>query len=393
MGPRCDPRKASFDPAQSKLSQARRASPYPRLLVAEAIVAVAWFDQAKYFDGARKGESRVSVEIRFAHLSDWHATTLVGGGRALLRPKRISGWASWRFSRRYRHSLEILEAAIRDVHQQSVDRVLVSGDLTHVSLESEFRSASKQLSKLGSPEKVFLIPGNHDCYVPIAPERSWDHWAGYLLGTRLDELDSDLREWVATEACATNAATQSRAPRHMDYPTLRTHGRLAIVGLCSAIPVPIFRARGELGATQIHRLEKLLSVLHDKGYARVVMLHHPVVAEDEGTRRALSDAADLRAVLERQGAELVLHGHKHRRRIHTLDGPSGRVPIIGVPSTSEVGSRADKRAQYHLYTLRSEDLGNGFSLDAKVRGYDAAVGEFVPIDDELFSPAPDSDLA
>ena len=39
-------------------------------------------------------------EIRFAHLSDWHATTLAGGGLDRFRGKRISGWASWVLNRR-----------------------------------------------------------------------------------------------------------------------------------------------------------------------------------------------------------------------------------------------------------------------------------------------------
>jgi 3',5'-cyclic AMP phosphodiesterase CpdA len=326
----------------------------------------------------------MTAEIRFAHLSDWHATTLVGGGRGLLRVKRMAGWVSWRFNRRHRHSREILEAAIRDVHEQSVDRILVTGDLTHVSLESEFRSAVGQLEMLGSPDKVFLIPGNHDCYVPIEPERSWDHWASYLLGTRRSELDASLAGCVVPKASASNDSEAKPAPRHQDYPTLRVQGRLAVIGLCSAIPTPVLRARGELGATQLDRLEGLLEVLREQGYARVVMLHHPVIATDESARRALVDAAELRAVLERQGADLVLHGHKHRRRVHLLEGRHNDVPIIGVPSSSEVGSQPDKRAQYHVYRLRADDSSTGFQLDAEIRGYDPDSGSFIRVEESLF---------
>ncbi len=44
----------------------------------------------------------------------------------------------------------------------------VTGDLTHISLPAEFQVARTQLERLGSPDQVFLIPGNHDCYVPSA---------------------------------------------------------------------------------------------------------------------------------------------------------------------------------------------------------------------------------
>jgi hypothetical protein len=213
--------------------------------------------------------------------------------------------------------------------------------------------------------------------VPVEPERSWDHWASYLLGTSRSELHASLAGCVVPKATASIDSAAQRAPRHEDYPTLRIHGRLALIGLCSAIPVPVLRARGELGAAQLDRLEGLLEALREQGYARVVMLHHPVIATDESARRALVDAAQLRAILERQGADLVLHGHKHRRRVHLLEGRHNPVPIVGVPSSSEVGSQPDKRAQYHLYRLRTDESSGRFELDAEIRGYDRDSGSFV----------------
>jgi hypothetical protein len=114
------------------------------------------------------------------------------------------------------------------------------------------------------------------------------------------------------------------------------------------------------------------------------MLHHPVIATDESARRALVDAPQLRAILERQGADLVLHGHKHRRRVQLLEGRHNDVPIIGVPSSSEVGSKPDKRAQYHLYRLRADESSGGFKLDAEIRGYDQNSGSFTHVDEALF---------
>ncbi|MGB0620760.1 MAG: metallophosphoesterase family protein [Myxococcota bacterium] len=316
-------------------------------------------------------------EIRFAHLSDWHATTLVGGGLDRFRGKRISGWASWALNRRRHHDPAILDAAIRDVHAQSVDRILVTGDLTHISLPQEFRVAAGQLARLGSPEEVFLIPGNHDCYVRTDPENAWDHWAPYLRGAASSALPS------ALAPLASPSPEDGRAPTYADYPTLRIHDRLAIIGLCSSIPTPIFVAGGELGAQQLERLEALLSATGDAGYFRVLMIHHPIAAGTEPARRALWDGEALCGVLARTGAELVLHGHKHRRRLRTVPGPRADVPIVGVPSTSEVGSQPDKQAQYHVYTVR-EEAGGAFTLGAEIRGYDAAQGAFVPVSESLF---------
>jgi 3',5'-cyclic AMP phosphodiesterase CpdA len=174
-----------------------------------------------------------------------------------------------------------------------------------------------------------------------------------------------------------------RAPTHADYPTLRVFDHLAVVGLCSAIPTPIFRAGGQLGAVQLGRLEALLAELEDRGLFRVVLIHHPVALSSEPTRRALWDAEALRGVLARRGAELVLHGHKHRRRVNRVPGPKGEIPVIGVPSSSEVGSRPEKRAQYHLYTVEWDETDRGFRLEAEVRGYDELSGAFQHVEEPL----------
>jgi len=283
----------------------------------------------------------------------------------------------------------VLRAAFRDLRARGVRRVLVTGDLTHVSLPQEFRAARGHLAELGEPEAVFLVPGNHDCYVPVPAAESWDEWAAYLRGQSRDTLAP------ALAACVVDPPARDRAPRHADYPTLRVEGRLAVVGLCSAVPTPIFRAGGRLGSAQLERLERLLVELGRIGLCRVVLVHHPVIEAMEPPRRRLEDGAALRSVLERAGASLVLHGHKHRRRVGFLAGPDGPIPVIGVPSSSEVGSRPEKRARYHVYTVeerKGDDAGSPsgrFRIAAEVRGYDAASGEFVAVDEPLvMHPAP-----
>ncbi len=315
--------------------------------------------------------------FRFAHLSDWHATTLAGGGLARFRGKRLSGFASWALRRRHHHSPAILEAAFRDVQSLAPDRILVTGDLTHVSLPAEFAVARTQLERLGPPEQVFLIPGNHDCYVPVAPALGWDRWAPYLRGHHPDEVDAELAPLL------TPPPAPGAAPRHADYPTLRIVDRVALIGLCSVIPTPIFRAGGELGALQLERLRALLDTLGRRALFRVLLIHHPVHPGGEPTRRALWDGDAFRQVLATSGAELVLHGHKHLRRVHFLDGPGKPIPALGVPSASEVGSRPERQAQYHVYAVRALGPGQGFSLSVDVRGYDPQTRRFGALPDRL----------
>ncbi len=287
-----------------------------------------------------------------AHCSDWHTTRLAPGAPGALLNKRILGWLSWHTGRRERHRPEVLEKLFEDLRGQAPDHVAVTGDLTNVALEAEFREAAELLRLLGSPEHVSLIPGNHDAYVAVAPDRGWDLWAPYL------RSDPD----------TPGAPPDGRAPRFDEYPTVRVRGPVALVGLCSALPTPWFRATGRLGAVQLERLERLLVELGERGLCRVVLLHHPPTERMVSGRRRLRDSEALRAVLQRAGAELVLHGHVHRSAFDEIEGPNGAIPAVGVRSASDVGQKPEKRAQYHLYDLETEPGSGRWKIGLRVRG-------------------------
>ena len=279
-----------------------------------------------------------------AHVSDWHTTTLVGARVRELATKRFWGWQSWQRSRRRRHRPEVLERILADVCQQSPDHVVVTGDLTNIALEQEFVEARGLLERFGTPDQVTLVPGNHDAYVSVAPDRGWDQWSPYLLSDGCDP---------------------GPAPTHGDYPTLRVRGPLAIIGLCTAHPTPLFMASGSLGEAQLARLEVVLRETRERGLTRVVALHHPPTDLEIARRRRLLDWQPLQAVVARAGAELVVHGHRHRSWLGSMPGPEGAVPIAGVRSASDVGSREGRGAQYHLYHFEP-----GRPPRLEVRGFD-----------------------
>ena len=159
---------------------------------------------------------------KLAHLSDWHATTLVGARPVELLNKRILGWLSWWRKRRHIHRPEVLRALFADVKAQAPDHVAVTGDLTNIALESEFREAARQLVELGDSSWVSLVPGNHDAYVAVPGSRAWDHWAEYLV----------------SDAVRDTGGGSLTAPTMAGFPTVRVRGPLALVGVCTAVPTP-----------------------------------------------------------------------------------------------------------------------------------------------------------
>lgn len=284
-----------------------------------------------------------------AHCSDLHATPVRVRRLGDFAGKRLLGWLSWRLRRRHHHRPEPLEALADDLARLRPDHVVVTGDLTNVACDHEFPEALAWLERLGRPEDVSVVPGNHDAYVEVPVERTWRLWSEYL-------------------GCDGSPDA---------FPTLRVREPFAIVGLSSANATPPFFASGRLGAGQLGRLERCLDELADSSLCRVVLIHHPVTADAVSRRRALDDAAELRGVLARAGAELVLHGHGHRSLFSAVEGPRGPIPVVGVRSASDASDREDKRAQYHLYAVeRADDPRRPFRITARIRGYDPAAGSF-----------------
>jgi 3',5'-cyclic AMP phosphodiesterase CpdA len=218
---------------------------------------------------------------------------------------------------------------------------VVTGDLINLSLPGEFETARSFLARLGSPERVSAIPGNHDFYVRGAEEKYLIAWRDYLSG---DEATSP------------------------HFPFLRRRGPVALVGISTAVATLPFFATGRLRGEQLARLESLLGALRQEKRFRVVLIHHPPAGERSWLRR-FEDAQAFRAVIARHGADLVLSGHDHITARNEIPGPQGPVPVIQVPSASAPFGDKHCAASYNLY--RIEGTPGGWSCEMETRGIQA----------------------
>ena len=291
-----------------------------------------------------------------AHLSDLHLSSLRGVRPRELMDKRILGYLSWRHRRRREHRSDVLDALRADLHAEHPDHFAVTGDLTHIGLPQEFREAADWLARLGPPQDVTVVPGNHDAYVREPWHRTFAQWSAYM---RSDDAGSG----------AGNAGEGDAV-----FPSLRVRGHVALIGLSTALPSAPFLATGRLGERQLARLEQLLAQTGAAGLFRIVLLHHPPGRHTVRWRKSLRDGAALRDILARQGAELTLHGHAHFSAATYLDGARARNLAIGVPSASAIGKHIDRHATYHLYRIRRE--GERWRLRVAVRAYSVADGRF-----------------
>ena len=290
--------------------------------------------------------------MRIAHVSDLHAFSLAGSGPLPFLSKRFAGLVNLSLHRRSKHPTALLDALIDDLNREELDEIVITGDLTNLALESEFRFARALLDRLKlGPKHVTVIPGNHDVYTLDALMRRPFH--SFL---------------------APYASSDSGDDR---FPFVRVRGGVAIVGLSSARPSPVPFASGSLGSEQRRRLEERLAELGRRGLFRVILIHHPPVDNRAAFFRGLRDRDELQAILRRTGAELILHGHEHRDLDDTVPGPSGPIPVSGVGSASYDHALPDRRARYHVYEIETERVG-GERLGARsVHVHDPAQERFV----------------
>ena len=272
-----------------------------------------------------------------AHLSDPHLPPLPSARLRDLAGKRALGYLNWTRNRHKYHRRDVLDALVADIQAQRPDHIAVTGDLVNLALETEFAPAAAWLESVGAPQQVTVIPGNHDAYVRATRHRFAGTFADYLRGD--------------TGAGATS------------YPFVRRRGPLALIGVSSAVPTLPLMATGRLGRAQLDALDRILAQLSAEPAFRVLLVHHPLHSNSRIKR--LTDSRQLRAVLQRRGVELVLHGHDHIHSTMWFDGPNGKIPAIGVPSASALAHRHYPSAAYNLFSI--ERNGDAWRCEQTVR--------------------------
>lgn len=245
----------------------------------------------------------------------------------------------------------MLSRLVADMRAHEPDHVAMTGDIVNLALEREYRAALRWLHSLGDVSDISFVPGNHDAYVASA----------------MPTLARSFLPWTTDDPNASGA---------FSFPYMRLRGQVALIGLNSGLPTPLFMATGRVGAEQTTQLRRLLSDAYKQRLARVVMVHHAPVLGIAPMRRMV-DAPEVRRALAEEGAELVLHGHHHKRMVNLIDSArtrtaGGRIPVIGAPSASTALTDDKHRAAYHLVSLALQNEEVAIKIEA--RGPDGKSG-------------------
>lgn len=265
------------------------------------------------------------MPLRFLHVSDIHLLDLRGVPLWRYLNKRLTGGMNLALRRRKSHNGDLFDSMVGLLKDLKVDRVVVTGDLTNLALESEFAHVAHKLDELPTPATV--IPGNHDTYTrgSVRTGRFERYLHRFMEGERVDDEP---------------------------YPFVQRFGSdVALIGVSSAIATGPFNATGAVGAGQLERLSELLAKTRAERRRRIVLIHHPVMPGVAALRHNLLDLEDFGRVIAAQGAELILHGHEHRQIEGTIPGPEQPVPVHGIASGTYLSDHPSHRAAFSIYDV------------------------------------------
>jgi 3',5'-cyclic AMP phosphodiesterase CpdA len=282
--------------------------------------------------------------VLIAHCSDLHLLSLAGARVRDFLGKRLTGGANLLLNRSGKFPVEVARALVDDINAHSPAHVVISGDLTNLAFSGEFALVGRVIAKLALPTtEITVVPGNHDYYARSTTRE--DHF------TRLLQpyLRGDLQ------------------PGPGYFPFARLRDGLAVIALTTALPTAPLMATGTVGRRQLRMAEQLLTAEACRDRFRLLVLHHAPLPLHVHWHNRLTDAAELRELLARTGAELVVHGHLHRALRQTTPGPGCEIPVVGAGSGTWIS-----RAQYNLYAIEGRRL-----VSVRTRCYDVEARRFV----------------
>ncbi len=247
--------------------------------------------------------------MRIMQLSDVHVWRYSYNPWHLIN-KRLIGLASLVAGRAANFRLERLDAVVERIQSLKADHLLITGDLTTTALPAEFRAARKALAALlGDPERVSVIPGNHDRYTNGS--------------VRSREFEAHFGEFAAAQT----------------FPWLRwIDADTAILGLDPTRSH--LSARGLLPPEQLAAARALLQHLPVAPRRLIVASHYPGIRPAGLCRRAAPQADEERRGSRRVApggwpAPLLLRARPRRLGLPPADDPA--------PALLELRSAVDAR--------------------------------------------------
>ncbi|ULH27173.1 metallophosphoesterase [Leptospira weilii] len=266
--------------------------------------------------------------MKILHLSDLHFPTSIPFFQ--LKGKMFVGYLNYNLRRKKKYPKNIWDSILNFICETNPDAIVISGDITNVSHEEEFKAALKTLSELPQ-EKVFYIPGNHDRYVrqSVGENAFYEKYFSKLSG----------------ESISNNA----------HYIRIKKIKDLHFVGWDSSIPLSILNAYGRIRPEVVIQTKKTLFERKIRNY--VLVCHHPIwnpANRQETVHHKLLNREEIASLLKEQPPLVYLHGHVHTNWVKF---PGNELPYYVVNSASSTRlSDTTHESGFHLLEIQKQNV-------------------------------------
>jgi len=306
--------------------------------------------------------------------------------------KRMQGYLNIKLTRGGKYSNNVLSAALQDmlrghhlqdqqlqqqIDQQQQQHLIISGDITNLSLREEFEAAraifdQHYFTKLNATaplqpmwQLATAVPGNHDAYTPESVSSDW--FGQYFGDTLLANVNNN------------NNNKDLYDPQRMyrRFPSVKriSNTQIVIVALNSSVPRVPFVSGGKLTQAMLDQASKQLQQVckteasnnngEQQAWFKVCVLHHPPMQRHkQGYQEALRgftlhDREMLTQFCKQENINLILSGHSHKHKVAQLyDTNNGMQGTLSADpgSGTYIGEKINKTARYNVYTVVGSSL-------------------------------------
>ncbi|MDX2470089.1 MAG: metallophosphoesterase [SAR324 cluster bacterium] len=264
------------------------------------------------------------MAITLLHLSDLHfGAKDLNLGQVISQgvDKGLLGFYNLKLNPSRRFSPKTRKAALDKALQLPWDQLAFTGDLTSLSLDSEFTNAKEALAPFLQKPNPLIIPGNHDCYTANA---TYDQRLEKAFGEYLPTFDQAIASIALDDQWQAILVNQAE-------------------------PNAFYDSRGWF---EEDALRLALEQARDK---RIVVMGHYAACLPQGIKEAkmhkLRNVEVFEQILKDAGAELYLHGHIHKSWAHR---PYSSHKLQTVCSGGTARHAKGAWAGFHLITLGDE---------------------------------------
>lgn len=282
----------------------------------------------------KPSDKRMEKDLTILHISDLHfrdpsfgLSTLFSEGT--LCSKQLIGWLNCRYRRGNMFSPNLFHKLIKRVLEEPWDYVVISGDITSLASQHEFKTARKHLSPIIKKGPVLFAAGNHDRYTHTSQECDF-----------MGEFFKDCFPF--------NLPKDKNAPIHC----IELNSSTVLFEINMAIPQSVIHSKGKV-TVDLEKYQDLIQRRY-KNHYKIAVGHFPVSLPEgikEGYFHSLSNPDLMKSFLKRNQIDLYLHGHIHKSWHHQ---PEDTFPTLHINSGGCCRYAKGEQAGFHKITINGK---------------------------------------